>query len=67
MTIAPANLLSSHLNPLCSRDDHEMKYESGGSSTDTGNESSYHCGYVGCSVRYIARNESGNERVSTGA
>ena len=29
-----------------------MKYESGGSRANTGDRASYHCGYVGCSVRY---------------
>ena len=52
MTIASADLMSCHLRPLCSRDNHVMKYESGGSRTNTRNQSSYHCGYVGCSVRY---------------
>lgn len=52
MTIASANLVSSHLKPHCSRDNHVMKYESGGSRANTGDHASYHCGYVGCSVRY---------------
>lgn len=52
MTIASADAMSSHLKPLCSRDNHVMKYESGGSRTNTRKQSSYHCGYVGCSVRY---------------
>lgn len=44
--------LSSYLKPLCSRDNHVMKYEAGGSRANTGNLASYHCGSVGCSVRY---------------
>jgi hypothetical protein len=46
------NVLSSHLNPLCSRDNHVMKYERGGSRANTGHLASYHCGSIGCSVRY---------------
>jgi len=52
MTIVSAEVLSSHLRPLCSRDNHVMKYESGGSRANTGDRASYHCGYAGCSVRY---------------
>jgi hypothetical protein len=52
MTIGSADVLSSHLRPLCSRDNHVMKYESGGSRSNTGSQASYHCGSVGCSVRY---------------
>ena len=52
MMNSSVDVLSSHLKPLCSRDNHVMKYESGGSRTNTGNPSSYHCGFVGCSVRY---------------
>ena len=52
MMISSADVLSSHLKPLCSRDNHVMKYESGGSRANTGNQASYHCGLVGCSVRY---------------
>jgi hypothetical protein len=52
MTTASADLLSSHLRPVCSRDNHVMSYESGGSRANTGDRASYHCGYVGCSVRY---------------
>ena len=43
MKIAVAEVLGSHLRPLCSRDNRVMKYESAGS---------YHCGFEGCSVRY---------------
>jgi hypothetical protein len=52
MTIASADVLSSHLRPLCSRDNHVMKYESRGSWSNAGNQASYHCGFEGCSVRY---------------
>jgi len=52
MTIASADVLSRHLKPLCPRDNHVMKYESDHSRANTGDQSSYHCGYVGCSVRY---------------
>jgi len=46
------NILSGHLKPLCSRDNHLMKYELGGSRANTWHLASYHCGSVGCSVRY---------------
>lgn len=46
------NILSSRLKPLCSRDNHVMKYESGSSAPNSGLEASYHCGAEGCSVRY---------------
>ena len=46
------DVLSSHLKPLCSRDNHVMKYESGGSRKNSGQLASYHCGSAGCSVRY---------------
>jgi hypothetical protein len=46
------NILSRKLKPLCSRDNHAMKYESGGSRANPGNLASYHCASVGCSVRY---------------
>ena len=52
MKIVSADVLSSHLRPLCSRDNHIMKYESGGSRANSGNQASYHCGSGGCSVRY---------------
>lgn len=52
MTTASADVLSRHLRPLCSRDNHLMKYESGGSRANIGDRASYHCDYVGCSVRY---------------
>lgn len=55
MTITPVDVIRSHLKPLCSRDNHVMKLEfscSGLARANTGNQSSYHCGYVGCSVLY---------------
>jgi hypothetical protein len=52
MMISLENDLNRHLKPLCSRDNHLMKYESCGSRANTGNLASYHCGSLGCSVRY---------------
>jgi hypothetical protein len=52
MTIASADVLSSHLRPLCSRDNHVMKSEPGRSWSNAENQASYHCGFQGCSVRY---------------
>jgi hypothetical protein len=52
MMNSSVNILSSHLKPLCSRDNRVMKYESSGSRANTGNQASYHCGWIGCSVRY---------------
>jgi hypothetical protein len=52
MMISSGNVLNRQLKPLCSRDNHVMKYESGGSRANTGHLASYHCGSVGCSVRY---------------
>src|SRR5437879_6992881 len=53
MTFASADILGRHLRPLCSRDNHAMKYESSGSSSNNaGNQAAYHCGFMGCSVRY---------------
>ncbi len=54
MTTASAGVLSSHLRPLCSRDNHVMKYESSGSWSNAENQASYHCGFECCSVRYNA-------------
>ena len=54
MMTASADVLSSHLRPLCSRDNHVMKYESSGSWSNAENQASYHCGFEGCSVRYNA-------------
>jgi hypothetical protein len=50
--VTSADALSRHLKPLSSRDNHVMKYESGGSKANTGERASYHCGVTGCSVRY---------------
>ena len=52
MMIASVDVLSSHLRPLCSRDNHLMKYESRGLRSNAENRASYHCGFEGCSVRY---------------
>lgn len=52
MTMPSAEVLSIHLRPLCSRDNHLMRYESAGSKANTGSHASYHCGFAGCSVRY---------------
>jgi len=54
MKISSADILNSHLQPLCSRDNHVMKYEASHSRSNTGNQASYHCGFEGCSVRYDA-------------
>jgi hypothetical protein len=52
MTRVLADVLSSRLRPLCSRDNHVMKYEPGDSSANTACQGSYHCSSGGCSVRY---------------
>jgi hypothetical protein len=52
MMISLENVLSRQLKPLCSRDNHVMKYESAGSNANAGDQTSYHCGFEGCSVRY---------------
>src|SRR5690242_17464323 len=52
MIVTSVDVLSRHLKPLCSRDNHVMKYELGGSKANTGDRASYHCGFTGCSVRY---------------
>jgi hypothetical protein len=52
MTIVSAEILSAHLQPLCSRDNHVMKYERAGSKQNTSDHASYHCAFQGCSVRY---------------
>jgi len=54
MKISSTDVLNSHLKPLCSRDNHVMKYEAAGSRSNTGHPASYHCGFEGCSVRYDA-------------
>jgi len=46
------DVLSSQLKPLCSRDNHIMKYQPRPSRSSAKNISSYYCGFVGCSVRY---------------
>lgn len=56
MKISAGEVLNSHLKPLCSRDNHVMKYEDGGSRSNTGYQASYHCAFEGCSVRYNATN-----------
>jgi hypothetical protein len=50
--VSSENALIGQLKPLCSRDNHVMKYERGGSTANTGHSASYHCGSTGCSVRY---------------
>ena len=50
--VSSENVLSRELKPLCSRDNREMKYERGGSRANSGHLASYHCGSVGCSVRF---------------
>jgi hypothetical protein len=52
MMISSVNDLSRQLKPLCSRDNHVMKYERGASRANIGHLASYHCGSAGCSVRY---------------
>jgi hypothetical protein len=52
MAIQSAIGLNTHLQPLCPRDDHAMKFESAGSRANTGLQASYHCGSGGCCVRY---------------
>ena len=47
-----ADVLSHHLKPRCSRDNHIMKYQARPSGSNARNTSSYYCGFVGCSVRY---------------
>ena len=50
-------LLSRSLKPVCTRENHEMRYEEKGISwKEQGGSiqtiSSYHCGHYGCSIRY---------------
>ena len=52
MVISLENVLSRELKPLCSRDNHEMKYERGGSRANSGHLASCHCGSGECSVRF---------------
>jgi len=52
MKVSSVAILNGHLKPLCSRDNHVMKYEGIGSRSNSGSQASYHCGFEGCSVRY---------------
>jgi hypothetical protein len=52
MTIDSADVLSSHLKPLCPRDNHVMKYESGGSRANTGDHASHV--YPMCLSKYLS-------------
>lgn len=51
MPVHPQDVLSSHLHPLCPRDNHVMKYERGPHSRVDA-QACYHCGFFGCSVRF---------------
>jgi anti-sigma B factor antagonist len=46
------DVLSSDLKPLCSRDNHIMKYQTRPPRSNVKNGASYYCGFIGCSVRY---------------
>jgi hypothetical protein len=50
--IGSFEVLSNHLQPLCPRDNHVMKYESRSYWSNAEDRASYHCGFEGCSVRY---------------
>jgi len=52
MAVSSVDVLSHELKPLCPRDNHRMKYESGRLRSNLEHQSSYHCGFEGCSVRY---------------
>ena len=52
MKVVSAEVLSRQLKPLCPRDNHVMKFESARSWSSHSHQSSYHCGFEGCSVRY---------------
>ena len=54
MIITLVDALNGHLKPLCTRDNHVMKYEAGSSRANGSDQASYHCGFEGCSVRYDA-------------
>ena len=54
MKISRADVLSRHLKPLCPRDNHQMKYRAGRSTSNAEDQPSFHCGFEGCSVRYNA-------------
>ena len=56
MKITSVAVLSSHLKPLCPRDNHLMKYKARRSRQNADDQPSYHCGFEGCSVRYNANN-----------
>ena len=53
-----SHAISHHLEPVCPRDDHKMKFDSDGVRWEqtadhaTFKVATYHCGYNGCSVRY---------------
>ena len=52
-----SDVMSRTLKPLCPRDSRVMHYEAKGinwkgGSGDTESMPSYHCGYIGCGVRY---------------
>jgi hypothetical protein len=55
MTISSSDVLSSHLKPLCPRDNRVMSYESRDYGLSAGDRGSYHCGFEGCSVRYSTK------------
>jgi hypothetical protein len=53
--------IDHHLKPRCPRDNHVMRFEPAGirwrnSSGETETQPSYHCHYMGCSVRYDPAN-----------
>jgi hypothetical protein len=53
--------MSHHLTPRCPRDSHVMRYEPKGirwrgSAGQVETLASYHCPYIGCSVRYDPAN-----------
>jgi len=50
------DVLSSDLKPLCSRDNHIMKYQTRPPRSNAKNSASYYCGFIGCSVRYHSAN-----------
>ena len=53
-----SHAINHHLEPVCPRDDHQMKFDSDGvrweqtAENATFRVATYHCGYNGCSVRY---------------
>ncbi len=52
MRISFTDVLSSDLKPLCSRDNHIMKYQTRPPCSNAKNGACYYCGFIGCSVRY---------------